>query len=155
MEKKIYYRLLIIALLLLNIGSLGYIYKSREEKKPLPQHHEGPRKIIIDVLGFNSPQIAKYDACIKIHRTDIHALQLKRVAIKNKLHALLRNSEIDFTKKDSLIDLLRENHAEVEKTHFQHFLAIKSLCQGPDQLQKFHQLTKELSIFFAPPPMKK
>lgn len=155
MEKNIFYRAIIIVLIIFNLGSLGYIYLEKRNHLPRHERREGPKKLIIERLGFDLKQQKKYEAYIEIHQNMILSIQKKRVSLKNELYSLLKKSSIEENKKDSLIQLITESHQKVEQIHFHHFEEIKSICKGEEQLKKFNNLSKDFSNFFAPPPMKR
>lgn len=140
MNKNKFYLLVIIGLLISNgILAFGLI------KKPIDD--EGPRKLIIKKLDFNEEQIKKYDHLIQDHRRLIHENEKLMNDYRSELYQEL-NAQQDQKKIDSLtieIALVQEN---TEKAHYNHFLAIKKLC-NPEQEKKFQNLTKELADLFA------
>lgn len=155
MENKTFYRAIIFILILLNLGSIGFIYRGSKCHPPHLGKHEGPKNLIIERLGFDDAQQKKYVVYIKVHQKQIRAAQDQRVVLKNKLYVLLTQSTIDTTKRDSLMQLITDNHQKVEEIHFNHFEEIKSLCKGEEQLKKFDHLSLEFSRFFAAPMRRK
>ncbi len=151
MEKQKLITISVIALLLLNIGTLGFLFVSgpKQGHRPPPHGRPEPREIIIEKLHFDEQQIEAYELLIREHRKQIDAVDEKIRDTKNSLYALLNSN--DSSSKDSLIIALGNYQKEIETTHFNHFADIKKLCK-PDQMDDFEELTKELSRLFSKPP---
>ena len=152
MEKSTFYKALIFILLVSNIGTIGFIYFGQNNRPP---HPEGPKQLVIDRLDLDQQQQKEYAVFIEKHQKSIRLKQTERTKLKNELYFLLTQSIIDTLKQDSLIELLTENHKQVELIHFNHLNEIKSICKDKEQLKKFDKLSLEFSKFFAPPLMKK
>jgi len=93
---KIKFLYIIIALLVAtNIGVLLNMYL---HKPPHTQHAGGPKKVIVEKLGFNEKQEAEYEIIIKQHRLRVKAIENKIRKNKDALFTLLKTD--DTTKKD-------------------------------------------------------
>jgi protein CpxP len=82
-----------------------------------------------------------------MHQATIKELNNSFNQVKNSLYQTLLN-ETTIT-KDSLINQLGLLQTKIERTHYNHFKEIKSICL-PNQLANFNELSKELSTFFSP-----
>jgi Spy/CpxP family protein refolding chaperone len=140
----------VLALLLLNFGTLGFLLLTGAKHDRRPPHRE-PKEIIIDKLQLDATQQAAYQKLIDWHRGTIDSLDRQIRSSKNQLYLQLSQTTVDVKIKDSLIALLANDQEQIEKTHFKHFQDIKSLCK-PEQLGKFKNLTEELSRIFGKPP---
>lgn len=152
MEKQKLITFSIVALLLLNIGTLGFLYFTEPKHGAMPPRPHGriePREIIIQKLHFDEQQQAQYDNLIQEHRHKIEATEDKIRETKNDLYLLL--NQPNAKQKDSLIASLAKYQKEIETIHFEHFADIKNLCHK-DQLADFEDLTEELSRIFSRPP---
>ena len=151
MEKQKLITISVIALLLLNIGTLGFLFVSgpKQGHRPPPHGRPEPRAIIIERLHFDAQQIDAYEQLIREHHKHIDAMDEKIRDAKNSLYTLLNSS--DSSSKDSLIIALGNYQKEIETTHFNHFADIKKLCK-PNQIEDFEELTEELSRLFSKPP---
>lgn len=158
MEKTKLLTFTVIALLLLNFGTLGFLFLSGPKNHP-PHHGHGPegrpkpREIIIEKLHFDNNQIAQYDQLIEWHQATIGKTEDKIRQSKNELYLLLNAEPIDEKAKTALIDSLSNYQKQIESTHFKHFGDIKKLCK-PNQLKDFEALTEELSLLFSRPQRK-
>lgn len=150
MEKQKLTTFSIIALLLLNLGTLGFLLFSGPKQGHRPPHgRPEPRAIIIEKLHFDTQQIKAYEQLIDEHRKKIDAIDEKIRDTKNSLYALLNSN--DSASKNSLITALGNYQKEIETTHFNHFADIKKLCKS-NQMADFEELTEELSRLFSKPP---
>ncbi|QBZ98623.1 periplasmic heavy metal sensor [Flavobacterium sangjuense] len=154
MEKTKLLTIAVIGLLLLNLGTLGFlILKGKDHRLP----HEGgrpePKEVIINKLHFDAQQQENYAELIKWHRGEITRLDDSIRSAKNELYTQLNQAEVNVKTKDSLILLLNSYQKQVEETHFKHFEDIKKLCHQ-DQMENFKELTQELSRIFAPKPRR-
>jgi len=160
MEKTKLLTIGIIALFLLNLGTLGFLFLSgpKGHHPPLGHGPEGrlqPREIIIEKLHFDSNQVKEYDQLIQWHRSHITEAEDQIRAAKNELYLQLNENPVNEKTKDSLITALASYQKEIESVHFKHFQDIKKMCKK-EQLEDFTALTEELSrLFSKPPPHKK
>ncbi len=134
-------------LILLNAALLFSIYGKRKGGK------KEPKKYIIHQLRFDKMQVSQYEELIKEHRESIRSLDKRLRREKHALYTSLRNGEQ--SKKDSIINHIKDIHGSIDSTHYDHFTKIKELCRG-EQVELFDELTDDLSKLFAPPrPLKK
>ncbi|WP_284652166.1 hypothetical protein [Flavobacterium terrisoli] len=152
MERTKLLTISVIGLLLLNLGTLGFLFLNGPKDHRLP--HEGrpkPKEIIIEKLHFDANQKTAYEKLIHWHRGEINRLDDSIRQTKNELYSGLDETEINVKTKDSLIALLNSYQKQIEETHFKHFEDIKKLCK-PEQQEDFKALTEELSRIFGPKP---
>lgn len=142
--------ILCIGLFITNLMLLWFLLSNKPGNHP---GGEGPKKVIIEKLGFDKAQVAEYEKQIQWHRSEIDRSQEKLMKLKNELYASLTSNE---DKKDSLIMEICAVQEQIENIHYKHFLDIKSLCK-PEQQKAFEELTKEIARLFAPqhPPKRK
>jgi periplasmic protein CpxP/Spy len=135
----------VIALLLLNFGILGFLFLSKDKEGRTGKRM--PREIVIEKLHFDENQIAEYDKTIKNHQKAIRSIDDSIRNTRNELYKLLNSEAIDTDKRDSLYSKFAGFQKQIETTHFNHFLEIKSICKK-EQLADFKNLTDELSKIF-------
>jgi protein CpxP len=148
MEKTKLLTLCVIGLILINFGLMGFMFMHR----PGGMRPERKRDIVIEKLHFNENQVRQYDNIIRWHRSEIGQLEEKIHNTKSKLYLQLMRNEPDNKIKDSLIDVLSNYHAQVERTHFRHFEDLKKIC-AKEQMQNYYALTEELAQIFSRPQM--
>jgi periplasmic protein CpxP/Spy len=138
----------VIGLLLINVAVVGFFILKRPPAPPFgrpPLAGEGPKKVIIERLDFDAAQIAAYEKLITAHQNSIKGFEDSIRLLKNQLYQTLTID--NFYGRDSLINQLGSLEMSIEQTNYEHFTAIKKLC-NPDQLDKFNKLTNDLARFF-------
>ena len=140
----------VIALLLLNFGTLGFLLISGPKHGDRPPHRT-PKEIIIERLQFDSKQQKEYQTLIDWHRRTIDSLDRQIRETKNELYTQLIKPYVDIKTKDSLITVLADHQKQIEQTHFKHFEDIKKLCRS-EQREHFYDLTLDLSKIFGKQP---
>jgi len=151
MEKTKLLTVGVIGLLVINLGTLGFLLLGPKGHKPPHEGRPEPREIITEKLHLDATQQKEYGKLIQWHRGEIEKLDNNIRQAKNQLYALLSQPETNAKTKDSLIAVINANQKEIEQTHFKHFEDIKKLCHK-DQMDDFNALTEELSRLFAPRP---
>ncbi|MGV3696762.1 hypothetical protein [Flavobacterium sp.] len=155
MEKTKLLTVIIIGLLLINLGTLGFLilggpkgHRSPHGKRP------EPRQVIIEKLHFDAGQQKEYDKLIQWHRGEIDYLDQEIRHKKYLLYTLLYSdsTRADYKKtKQRFLDDLTGYQMQVEEIHFKHFQDIRKLC-NKEQLKDFDNMIGELPKIFAPKP---
>ncbi|MEN9336050.1 MAG: hypothetical protein RLZZ500_1037 [Bacteroidota bacterium] len=157
MDRSKLLTLAVIALLILNLGTLAFLLLP----KPYPHPEMGPggpagprgpkpKTIIIEQLGLDAAQVKVYEGLIKEHRQAIDSLDQVIRESKDQLYqnlAATAGDQVDTV----LVAKINAAQKQIELTHYNHFLAIKKLCK-PEQMEKFNALTEELHRLFGRPP---
>ena len=130
----------IIALVFLNLGIMVFfmVIKPREFKN-------GSRLLIIEKLHFDNPQKKQFRVLIEQHVKKIKRYESTILSTKEVLYLQLSQSKIDLKAKDSLINVLGNMQKKVETARFEHFRAIESICNTPQQKEAFKNLTLDLA----------
>ena len=158
MEKTKLLTIGIIALFLLNLGTLGFLYfsapKGHHPQELRPEGKLKPREIIIEKLHFDIDQIKQYDQLIQLHRRQITEMEEKIRDSKNELYLQLNEDRVNKKATDSLITDLASYQKEIETLHFNHFYDIKNVCKK-EQLDDYAELTHELTRLFSKRPRRR
>jgi hypothetical protein len=133
----------VIALVILNLGMILFfmVIKPREFKN----QKNGSRLFIVEKLHFDEPQKKQFRVLIEQHITKIKLYESTILSTKEVLYLQLSQAKIDLKAKDSLIAVLGNMQKKVETARFEHFKAIKSICNTPQQKEDFNNLTIELA----------
>lgn len=147
MEKLDFYKIVIAVLLLLNLGTLGFLWYNR----PPRPGQEGPFRFLVQTTGMDESQQKAYAELRDRHHQKMMDFRQRNGQIRDKLYALLgadtsKNAEIAML-TDSIASLRREE----EQLTFQHFQAVRALCR-PDQQTKFDAAIGEAIRSMGPPP---
>lgn len=139
----------VLGLLLINLGTLIFIFTSRERPDGRPPRGEGPKRIIIQRLGFDEQQQDLYEVLVQEHRESSRELNQKARVLHQELFSLLKEKEYK-AKADSLINEIALNQKRIDSLNMDHFEKIKGLCRN-EQIEKFNKLAEDLAHLFVPP----
>ena len=151
MEKTKLLTIAVFVLLLLNLGTLGFLILAPKPGMGMHGPHQEPKLVIIERLHFDKAQQKRYENLIVWHQCEIRGIENKIRDTKNTLYLQLLKTNVGTKYKDSLIEVLANYQKQIEETHFVHFQDIKKICR-PDQLDKYYDLTQDLSRIFSKPP---
>ena len=144
----------VIGLLLLNFGILGVMFFGKPSHPPMHPEHggqkgEGPKQIIIERLHFDVMQQKDYELLVVEHRNKTDELHEASKKLHDGLFSLLKGDTINQRQSDSLVMEIANNQKAIEDLNFNHFSAIKKLCEGK-QVGYYNELVDELGRLFAP-----
>ncbi|MFT4850922.1 MAG: protein CpxP [Sediminicola sp.] len=148
MNKKHFYTLTIVGLLLVNLMLIGFI---TFQKKGRP-HPMQPKNIIIDKLNFDNDQIASYELLISDHLNKIRQKDHEIMELKRALYEQLRFDN-NASVVDSVTTQISNIQKKIEQIHYDHFKEIKLICNSAQQ-ESYSQLTEEISHIFSKKPPK-
>ena len=140
LNKTTWLTILVIVLALLNVWT--FFFRGHRG------HKDGPKKYIIEQLQFTEEQQQRYEEIIANHRSRIGELEHELHGEKDALYQLL-SGDANKQKIDSAYQAIANTHQQIESTHFNHFLDIRSICT-PEQQPLFNELTKEFGRLFQP-----
>lgn len=142
--------ILVAVLVLLNVGTLGFLLLNRPHgpNPPYMKLEQGPKARIEERLAFTEEQKKAFHGLIEEHRSQIQAKDEEMMAARNMLYAQLFDGDV--SQNDSLLAAIGRIQQEVEQIHFSHFEQIRGLCTA-EQLPAYNELTKELATYFSQP----
>jgi Spy/CpxP family protein refolding chaperone len=149
--------IVIVALLLLNLGTLGVLlFQKPGGHGKMPPPGEGPKMIIIERLKFDDEQQKQYEVLIDDHRKRTRELHDASHKLHKELYSLLSSETADRAKADSIILMIADNQKDLDNLNFDHFQQIRMICK-PEQIRSFNELAEDLSELFGPkgPPAHK
>jgi len=140
----------VIALFLLNLGTLGFLFFRR----PLhPQRGGGPQldRHIIEQLQLDAAQQQQFERLKSAHHEQIMADNRAYRETLDSYLDLLKNEGVVPAQKDSIEAVLTRIQNHKASVTFQHFAELKALCTLA-QKQRFDALLPELKQVILPPP---
>lgn len=145
MKKDMFYRAVIIILLLLNLGTLGFMWMNGREHTGEHGHHPPrPDGIIITRLGLNEHQQEQFFTFRDEHHGQMVEIQQESSKLHKELFALLQQANADTVLKDSLLARIQILNLRKEEVTFHHFQQLRSIL-NPGQLDKFDDLVEDIS----------
>lgn len=144
MNRERFYKIVILCLLLLNFGILGYLLVSRNDGHGHPPPGGPPDRLIIERLKLDEKQQDTFDGLKQEHHGQMMELQEQSSILHRQLYALLKNKPVDSATKDSLMQLLQQNALQKEQVTFEHFRKLRGILR-PEQEPAFDDLVEEIS----------
>jgi protein CpxP len=156
MKKDTFYAVVIILLLLLNLGTLGYLWVGDRRGSFPPPHHGpgggGPAPLIIERLGLDDAQQRQFDVIRHEHHEQVMKLQDERRDLYEDYYSLLKHVPIDTVAADSMNRMIMDNQSRLNQVTFDHFMKLRNICK-PEQVERYNGFIMELSrILSGPPP---
>ncbi len=148
MKKETLLTTAVIALLLLNFGTLGYLFLQR------PPHDRpgGPRKLdreIVETLQLNAAQQQQFEQLKTAHHEQMQTSDRAYRDALDNYFALLKNDSFVPARRDSLQAVLSQIQKDRVTVTFQHFSDLKALC-SPEQRPHFAELLPNLMQVMLP-----
>lgn len=148
MKKEALLTTAVIALLLLNFGTLGFLFFYSSPHPPGPGRSQLDRQIVKQ-LRLDAGQQQQFEQLKSAHHRQMVANDhAYRNALENYF-ALLKNDSFAAGQRDSLQNILAGIQKERATVTFQHFVELKNLC-SPEQKKEFDALLPELMRVILP-----
>ena len=144
MKKEIFYKFIILALLLLNFGILAIMWQRKDDRRPMPPAGGGgPARIIIDRLHLDEQQQKQFDVLREDHHSHMMDIQQESKKLHDELFDLLKADNVDTVKRNALIVQIQNNEAQKEQITFDHFAKVRAMLR-PDQKTAFDGLIQDI-----------
>ncbi len=142
MDNARFLKAIIIGLLLLNFGMLGFLLSRR------PPGRDGrppePKDIIIERLKLDAAQQGKFAGLRDEHQRDLRATRERNTAFRKKLYEELAAPQPEQTRIAALADSISLFQKEAELATFDHFKKLRAICR-PEQQAEFDRFIGEKS----------
>jgi len=154
MDNSKFLKIVIVVLLIINIGTLAFMWTNKPSKMPLPPHErQDVFEFLTHELKFNDEQRNQYDQLRKEHHSEVEAIQKRGRSNHDHFFALLQNKSADSTLVSQLADSISINQKQIELVTFYHFQKVRAICNS-EQQKKFDEVIGEAlhKMFPKPPP---
>jgi protein CpxP len=149
MESNRFLKIVIIVLILLNIGTLAFLWVQKTGIHH-PPHQGGPFEFLSHELGLSEQQREQYSHLRDEHHHAVEELQEKGREMRHHFFELLKQ-ENNSTMVDQLAADIAGNQKQIELITFEHFQKVRSICT-PEQQKKFDEVIQEALRMMAPKP---
>jgi len=143
MSRDRFYQVVILLLLLLNFGILGYLWMGKQDAR-----HMGPPpppdRMIIERLHLDDKQQEQFEGFRDEHHSQMVTLQEQSAELHKELFALLKAPGVNEQAKDSMMGLLQQNSHKKEEITFEHFQKLRAILT-PQQQTEFDSFVEEIS----------
>jgi protein CpxP len=148
MENIKFYKVAVAFLLLLNVGTLAFIWVHR----PPPPGEKGPFMFLVKATGMDDGQQAVYSQLRQIHQSKMEGNKKQSTTLHRQLFDLLAQHGVSDPEVQQLIDSIASVKREEELLTYTHFRNVRELCR-PDQQGKFDAAIGEAIQTIRPPRM--
>ncbi len=159
--KKINFLILaVIILVLLNLGTLGFLFYSQKKERVKTELHPGkdPAAFISDQLKLDAQQQAQFEELRRKHQQDSREMHREDERLHDAFFDLLKTGQPDRNKADSLAGLVAAQQKRLALNAFDHFTQLRAICRD-DQKELFDKNINEITKIVAkgrppggPPP---
>lgn len=134
--------ILVAVLILLNIGTLGYIWYSRSRADHGPRDGRGPGGLVIKELQFDAKQQEAFERLRNEHHEAMKKIGEENRQLHDELFRSLGRGSDASTYADSLIHRIAMLRIENEQITYRHLAQVRQLCT-PQQQQRFDAMIAE------------
>jgi len=140
----------IIVLILINIGTLAFMWFNR----PLFRQHDQPifaPGFLVKELELSASQQKEYLSMRNSHRMMLRQLQEHDKALHTRFFDQLFSEVPDSKRVGDLADSIAENRRKMEVLTYEHFMHVRQMLT-PVQQKKFGKIFDEVLRMVLPPP---
>lgn len=142
MKSTRFYKLIILLLVVINIGTLLFVWLNRPPHPPGP----GDTPHLADQIGLTGENKVAIDILEKEHHKDKQVLMKRDFELHKEMFDLVGSDQ----NSDSIIALLNENKETIEQMTFDFFDEIANHCND-QQLEKLKDFIQHRMIEMRPP----
>jgi periplasmic protein CpxP/Spy len=149
MPESRFLKIIVVALLLLNLGTLGFLWMDRRDggaHRPPPHHGPGGRgentgEYLRRELQLTDEQEDAYRKMRRQHHETVMDVRDQMRDQKRELYGLMKNGDTVATKGtvNALIDSIVAEQRFIEQFTYDHFRELRALCT-PQQQTKFDEV---------------
>lgn len=162
MKRDNFYAIVIILLLLLNVGTLGYLWVGKEQTRHMPPPPDRPGAIIINELKLDEEQQTKFQLFKHRHRRSTDSVQRLIKETQVALFGLVKEDSLDVLLRDSLLSNIEKYESAKHLITIEHFHDIRSILRS-EQKELFNEFVEDIGSRITgpgrpphgPPPPKR
>ena len=157
----------IIALFLLNFGTLAFMWLHKPPPPPEFERREGPpghemgqehdrrdgerpADFISHELNFSQQQKADFEKLKQEHQTVMKQAHDDMKKNKDEIFSYISKGQNDSVKVNQLADNIAKDQKQIELATYNHFQKVRALCDD-NQKKKFDEIIGEVLRMMAPP----
>lgn len=138
----------LILLVLLNIGTLGFIIYAQKRPANEMYSRNEPSEFIIQKLQLDNNQQKEFEILKQQHHMAAEAIQQKDKQLHDAFFDLLKTDNPDKAKVDSIASLVAGQQRQLVLSAFDHFASLRSICTD-SQKKLFDENINEIARIVA------
>jgi periplasmic protein CpxP/Spy len=150
MDKTKFLTLIVIILVLLNIGTLGYLLLRKDNNRTPMRGKGGPAAFIIKKLEFTPDQEQKFVALRDEHHLRMVELSDSLRDLRDEYFNGLKTSNVDTALANRQTEIITGIETEMHNITFNHFVEVRKLCT-PHQQELFDTFINDILHSMQPP----
>jgi len=153
MENNRFLKIVIVFLLLVNIGTLTFLWVTKMPPPP-PPHHGGGNKVfefLVKELQLTDSQQKQYATLRDEHHAAMEATNKHNMELRHQLFDGLHTASTDTMMVHRLTDSIAANQQKLEMITFNHFRQVRAMCSA-EQQKKFDEVIDEALRMMNPKP---
>lgn len=154
MDNSKFLKRVIVALLLVNIATLSFMWSAHFRNGRPERGHRGTFTFLTEELKLDDNQQEQYVQLRNQHREAVEELQEKSKELHDSLFGLLSTSAVDFTIANQIASAIADNQKQLELFTFSHFQKVRAIC-NPQQQKRFDEVISDALRMMAPKPPRK
>ena len=153
MRKTKFLSIVIIALVVINAGTLAYLFLVQKDNHQHPPHKMGKGGVIeyiFEKLQFDDEQQANFKELRKEHHHKMKSIHGQLEKTRNKYFDGLKTNTIDTAESRRLQNEVGKLLGQLHGATFEHFTQVRQLCR-PEQQKLFDGFINDILRAMAPP----
>lgn len=157
MDNSRFLKVVIIVLLIVNIGTLTFMWMQRGHMPPAPPPPPAGRQgdvaeFLNRELKLSDAQEQQYSVLRKEHHEGIERYNEAYKGLRDRFFELLRQPNPDSLLVNQLADSIAHNSKNIELITFYHFKKVRAICTTDEQRKRFDEVIGEALHSMAPRP---
>lgn len=153
MDRTKFLTVLVIVLLLINVGTLAYLFilkQDRQSQMPPMRQKGEPSEFIIKTLKFTPEQEEKFMVLRDDHRKQMKAINDSLKQVREEYFDALKSDSYDTLRNAQLNERIAHLEGKKHQITFDHFVLVRKLCTT-EQQELFDGFIDEILRAMAPP----
>jgi hypothetical protein len=150
MKKTTIYQIIIILLIVINVGSLSFIWLQHPGREKLSRPPSAP-EFLIKELNLTGPQRNEFFRLRNNHRSILRQLEIHDKILHQQFFDILLLDIPDTVRMHLLADSIAANRKQMELVTYEHFFNITKML-SPEQQKKFGIIFHKVLRMVLPPP---
>jgi Spy/CpxP family protein refolding chaperone len=152
MDSNRFLKIVIVVLLIINIGTLGFMWVQHGHiGPPPPRGGEDVALFLTHELMFSKDQEKQFELLRTAHHEGVEQIQHGGRSLHDRFFDLIQQPTPDTLLVQQMADSIAAIQKEIELLTFHHFQKVRAICT-PEQQKKFDEIIDEALRMMAPRP---